>query len=149
MSINVCKPAVQVVALAAVVIYAVVGSPAVAKSKPLDPRIKDVRKVFVKGTNEAADRAREELTKNGCLTLAGAADSADAVMEITADAVSQGGVFGNAGARNWIVSSTLTLRSGDLIWSKSTRQMDAPFRGGGGIAGKLLVNYLSKDAGCK
>jgi len=123
--------------------------PAVGKPKNLDPRIKDVRKVFVKGTNEAAERAREELTKNGCLSLAGSAESADAVMEVNADAVSQGGLLGNAGARNWIVSSTLTLKSGDLIWSKSTRMMDAPFKGGGGVAGKLLVNYLSKDTGCK
>ena len=120
-----------------------------AKPKGLDPRMKDVRKVFVKGTNEAAERAREELTKNGCLSLAGNADVADAVMEINADAVSQGGGFGMGSARNWIVSSTLTLKSGDLVWSKSTRQMDAPFRGGGGVAGKLLVNYLSKDTGCK
>jgi len=134
-----------IVALAIAVLAA---CPVVGKPKNLDPRIKDVRKVFVKGTNEA-ERAREELTKNGCLSLAGSAESADAVMEVNADAVSQGGILGNAGARNWIVSGTLTVKSGDLIWSKSTRVMDAPFRGGGGVAGKLLVNYLSKDAGCK
>jgi len=120
-----------------------------AKTKVLDSRIKDVRKVFVKGNNEAAERVREDLTKNGCLSLAGNAEVADAVMEISTDTSSQGGAFGSIGARNWIVSSTLTLKSGDLIWSKSTRGPDAPFNGGGKTAGKLLVKYLSKDAGCK
>src|SRR5579859_1812479 len=121
----------------------------ISKPKDLDPRLREVRKVFVKGISEPAERAREALTKNSCLALAENSDSADGVLEIASDAASAGGRMGGLGARNWLVSATLTLKSGDLIWSRSTRQTDAPFMGGGKTSGKLLVAYLAKDVGCK
>lgn len=115
-----------------------------------DPRLKSVGSVFVKGNNQAAERARESLRQGKtCFTLAGKAEDADAIMEIATETQSQGGVFGSMGARAWIASATLTLKSGDLVWSRSERFSDAPFMSGGKTAGDLLLNRLAKDAGCK
>jgi hypothetical protein len=119
-----------------------------AKPKDVNPQLKTVRTIFVRGTNEAADHARRALTSNGCLLLAGQADAADGVLEIATDTAPMGGALGGLG-RNWLVSATLTVRaSGDLVWSKSMRQTDAPFMAGGKTSGKLLISYLAKDAGC-
>lgn len=120
-----------------------------SKPRELDPRLKDVRSVFVRGNSEVAEHARNALSNGSCLKLAGNAEGADAVLDIAADTSSEGRVMGGFGARNWIASATLTLKAGDLIWSKSTRQQDAPFVGGGKSSGKLLVAYLKKDVGCK
>lgn len=106
--------------------------------------------VFVSGNNQAAEKARAVL-RNGktCFTLTTKAADGDAVLEITTDTQSQGGTFGAFGGRTWIASGTLTLKSGDLAWSRSERFSDAPFMSGGKTAGDLLVNRLAKDAGCK
>lgn len=119
------------------------------KEKP-DPRLNDVASVFVAGNNQAAEKARVAI-RNGksCFTLAGKAADADAVLEIKADTETQGGTFGSLGARTWIASATLTLKSGDLVWSKSERFNDAPFMSGGKTTGDLLVHRLARDAGCK
>lgn len=120
---------------------------AVGKDSP-DSRVKQVTSVFVAGNNQAAEQAREEIRKNkSCLVLATKADDADAVLAIDTDTKSTGSRgFGEFGQRDWIASGTLTLKSGDLVWSRSERFTDAPFRSGGKVAGKLLVNRLAKDA---
>ena len=61
----------------------------------------------------------------------------------------QGGVVGGLGGRSWIVSGTLTLKSGDLVWSRSERFADAPFMSGGKTAGNLLIRHLADAAGCR
>lgn len=121
------------------------------KDRPVDKRLATVALVFVSGNNQAAERARDTLRDSKtCLGLASNAADADAVLEISSESQSLGGGgFGEFGARSTIASATLTLKSGDLVWSRSQRWSDAPFKSGGKTAGYLLIRDLAKDAGCK
>ena len=122
---------------------------ATGKDRP-DERIKSVTSIFVSGNNQAAEGARRFIGENKtCFTLATKQSDADAILAINADTQTQGGVLGGFGARAWIASATLTLRSGDLVWSHSERWSDDPLRSGGKIAGKLLVNRLARESACK
>lgn len=115
-----------------------------------DKRLQTVVAVFVSGNNQAAEKARETLrSEKTCLRLAPNAAESDAVLEIALESQSQGGILGGFGGRASIASGTLALKSGDLIWSRSYRFSDAPFRSGGKVAGNLLVRRLAKEAGCK
>jgi hypothetical protein len=136
------KPAIALVLLSTL---------AVARDKP-DPRLSGVISIFVSGNNQAAEKARDTLAKDKCFVLATKAADADAVLDIGTTTNSMGldrGSLGQFGAMNWIASGTLTLKSGDLVWSKSERFSDAPFRSGGKIAGKLLISDLARAADCK
>lgn len=127
------------------------GLPIVApcKDKP-DPRLATVTTVFVKGNNQGAKKARATLGSGKTrLSLATKAEGADAVLEVAAESQSMGGGFGGFGGRTWVVSGTLTLESGDLVWSHSQRFSDDPLRSGGKISGELLVKHLAADADCK
>jgi len=120
------------------------------KGRPVDSRLTTVSLVFVSGNNQAAERARDTLRDSKtCLGLALNASDADAVLEISSESQSLGGSLGQMGGRSSIASGTLTLKSGDLVWSRSERFSDAPFMSGGKTAGYLLVRDLAKDAGCK
>jgi hypothetical protein len=133
--------------LLSIFIVAVVGSD--GKEKP-DARLRVVTSVFIAGNNQAAEKARTVLRSGRtCLVLAPRASDADAVLEVSVDTQTQGGMIGGFGGRTWIASGTLTLRSGELIWSRSERFSDAPFMSGGKVSGGLLVGHLSQDAGCK
>src|ERR1035438_5287864 len=116
------------------------------KDKP-DPRLTTVATLFVVGNNPAAEKAREVLREGKtCLSLATKAGDADATLAVSAEGQSMGGSIGGFGGRAWIVSGTLTLKSGDLIWSRSTRNSDAPLMNGGKTGGNLLIKYLVTDA---
>jgi hypothetical protein len=119
------------------------------KDQP-DPRLKDVTAVFVKGNNQAAEAARQAL-KSGktCLALATKESDADATLEIGNDSQSMGGAMGGFGGRTNVVSGALTLKSGDLVWSRSERTSDAPFMSGAKTAGGLLISHLAGDSACK
>ena len=121
-----------------------------AKQKP-DERLRNVNSIFVKGNSQAADRAREMLRegKKTCFSLASKPEDADAVLEIGDSAVGSPGLLGGMGARHNVVSGTLTLSSGDLIWSHSARFSDAPFMSGAKTAADILLSSLAKDAACK
>jgi hypothetical protein len=115
-----------------------------------DPRLQGVTSVFIAGNNQAAEGARAALRRGkSCLVLVDRAPDADAVLEIVTDSQSMGGHLGTFGARNWIASGSLTLKSGELIWSHSERFGDAPFMSGGKTTGDALVRQLGRDAGCK
>lgn len=119
------------------------------KDKP-DARLLTVTSVFVQGNNQAAEGARQTLRSGKtCLTLATKAADADAVLDVNADSQTQGGEIGGFGGRAWIAAGTLTLKSGDLVWSRSDRFSDAPMMSGGKTAGNLLIRHLAEDAGCK
>ena len=122
-----------------------------AKKKQVDERLRSVNTIFVKGNSQAADRAREMLRegKKTCFSVAGRADDADAVLELGDSAVGDPGMLGTLGARHNVVSGTLTLKSGDLVWSHSARFSDAPFMSGAKTAADILLSNLSKDAACK
>ena len=105
---------------------------------------------FIAGNNQAAEKARSVLrSRRTCLVLAPKATDADAVLEISVDTQTQGGMIGGFGGRTWIASGTLTLRSGELIWSRSVRFSDAPLISGGKTSGGSLVHELANDSGCK
>jgi len=78
-----------------------------------------------------------------CFTLVSNPKDADAVFEMGADTARDSALLHT---RDWIVSATLTLKSGDLIWSHSERFSDAPFMSGGKTAGKLLYLDLRREA---
>ena len=119
-----------------------------AKDHP-DERLRSVRTLFVAGNNQAAEKARQILRDGKtCFALSTKGDAADATLEIAAESQTMGGGFGSLGARTWIASGNLTLRSGDLIWSHSQRFSDDPLRSGGKIAGELLLKRLASE-GCK
>ena len=113
-----------------------------------DPRLKNVHSVFIAGNNQAAQNAREEMRKDAdkgksCFSLVSNPKDADAVFEMGSDSARNSGLMDT---RDWIVSATLTLKSGDLIWSNSERFSDAPFMSGGKTAGKLLYLDLRHEA---
>jgi hypothetical protein len=136
-------------ALATLVALVVSMGVAMPKDHP-DERLKSVTSVFVSGNNQAAEGARETLQSNKtCLSLATKAPDADAVLDVNTDTQREDGSFGGFGGRTWIAAGTLTLKSGDLIWSRSERFSDAPFKSGGKTVGNLLVRHLADSAGCK
>jgi hypothetical protein len=112
--------------------------------------LKGVNSVFVSGNNQAAEAARQVLQEGKtCLTLATKASDADAVLDVSAEAQRQAGMIGGFGGRSWIASGVLTLKSGDLVWSRSERFSDAPLKSGGKTAGSLLIRRLADGVGCK
>lgn len=127
-----------------------VGARAAEKRRGQDERLGRVTSIFVAGNNQAAEGARHTLG-NGktCFVLATKAADADAVLDVTAEAETMGGSLGQFGGRNWVASGTLTLKSGDLIWTHSERFGDSPLRSGGKTAGDLLVRHLAQAAACK
>lgn len=122
-----------------------------AKDAP-DARLQSLRSVFVSGNNQGAEQVREDLKKDaekskGCLTLATNQKDADGTLDIQTDGnSSMGGGMGSLGGRNWIVSGTVTLKSGDLVWSHSERFSDTPLKSGAKTAGKLVYSKLRKAA---
>ena len=135
-----------------VVLVVLLVSMAFGRGKPQsDPRLKEVRSIFVAGNNQAAEKAREEMRNDAdrgksCFSLATNPKDADAVLELGTDTARDSELLGT---RAWIVSGTLTLKSGDLIWSHSERFSDAPFMSGGKTAGKLVYLDLRHEACAK
>lgn len=115
----------------------------------VDPRLKDVRTVFVTGNNQAAEKIRSEMRtdagkKRSCLSLITNPSQADATLEVAADR----NLTRNSVTResDWIINGTLTTKSGDIIWSSHAQFSDAPFMSGGDTAGKILYRHLKSDA---
>lgn len=115
-----------------------------------DERLKSVSSIFVSGNNQAAEGARQAI-KNGktCFVLADKAVGADATLEIANENQSMGGHIGALGGRSSVVSGTLTLSTGELVWSRSEQASDAPMMSGAKTAGNLLVRHLADEAACK
>ncbi|MCU1336351.1 MAG: hypothetical protein JWO19_1932 [Bryobacterales bacterium] len=118
-----------------------------AKDKP-DARLREVKKVFVAGNNEAAEKIRSDLRKDmekrqGCLTLVTKPADADATLEVADDSVVR-----ELGTRHDRVTATLTLKSGDLVWSHTDSWSDDPliFQSGVKTAASAIYNWLKKDA---
>jgi hypothetical protein len=134
----------------AIVISLLFVIPSAAKDKPV-AALQNVRSVFVLGNSEAADEIRKRMTDNkSCFELATKAGEADATLDLNAHGVADGGEYGRMlGSNNWVISGTVTLKSGDQVWSKSERFADSPFRSGAKTAGKLLLGDLEKASGCK
>jgi hypothetical protein len=122
---------------------------ALAKDTP-DPRLREVKTIFVAGNNEAAEKIRSDLRSDSakgkaCFTLVTKVADADAVLEINDDSVKEPGL---TTGRHDRVTGTLTTNSGDLIWSRTDSFSDAPFMSGVKTAAGLVYKRL-KTAACK
>jgi hypothetical protein len=114
--------------------------------KPI-PELAEANSIFVAGNSQAADQPREVLReRRTCFTLTGKREDADAALEIGDGATADAGVLRT---RTSIVSRTVTLHSGKMVWSNSRRFSDAPFISGSKTAAKLLPGDLVSAADCK
>jgi hypothetical protein len=119
-----------------------------AAADKADARLREVKKLFVAGNNEAAERIRSEIRKDTdsgkvCFGLATKAVDADATLDVADDSVKDSG---NMPGRHDRVTGTLTMKSGDLIWSRTESFSDAPFMSGVKTAAGLVYGRLKKDA---
>lgn len=120
------------------------------KKSTTDPRIREVKTIFVAGNNQAAEEARKVLAAGKtCFALATKQADADATLDLSDQSGMDPGGFGTLGQRHSVVSGTLTLKSGDLLWSHSERWSDRPFKSGAKQGGELLVKRLAREADCK
>jgi hypothetical protein len=115
------------------------------KKADTDPRIQQVRRVFVKGNNEAAVKARENLSKWTCFSLAKNTAEADAVLEFSQQQSVDGAVFSSNRERS-IVSAELTSKDGDVLWSKSATGDAGLINTGAGSAARSVLGHLQRDA---
>jgi folylpolyglutamate synthase/dihydropteroate synthase len=90
-----------------------------AKDKKEDPRLKQVGKIFVAGNSASANALRKAFTDNKwkkvCVSSVTNKDDADAVLEIVESVPL--GERANGTVRLPQSAATLTLTSGDMIWS--------------------------------
>jgi hypothetical protein len=120
-----------------------------AKEKP-HPRLQQVTSIYVKGNNEAADKAREILRKaKTCFSLATNEVEGDAVLDVGQGGEQMPNDLSLAGGREDRVSFSLTLKSGDLLWSDSYKASGALGMGGAKSAADLLMHRLARAADCK
>jgi hypothetical protein len=132
------------VAVAAVALFASV--PAVGlKKRTVDPRLREVRTVFIKGNNEAAVKARDDLSKWTCFRLAKNAGAADAMLEFSQQQSVNGALLSSNRERS-IVSAELTTKDGDVLWSKSATQDAGFINTGAGSAARSVLFHLQRDA---
>ena len=97
-----------------------------AKDKE-DPRLRQVSKIFVTGNSRSANELRKALAdlrknthwKNICISGVSNKDEADSTLDL-AETVPLGG-GGDGSVRLPSSSATITLKSGDLIWSNDSQ----------------------------
>ncbi len=108
---------------------------AAKKPKTADPRLSQIKTVFVKGNNEASVKAREKLEERTCYHLAPSEAKADAVLEL------------ECSVRGGRVSGVLTTtQGGEVVWSGVSS--GEKFRSSYGMAGEevdLLFRKLQND----
>jgi hypothetical protein len=115
------------------------------KKAEVDPRVQQVRSIFIKGNNEAAVKARENLSKWTCFHLAKNASEADGTLEFSQEQSVSGAVFSSNRERS-IVSGELTSKDGDVLWSKSVTQDAGLINTGAGSAAHSVLLHLQQDA---
>lgn len=96
---------------------------AIARDTP-DPRLREGKRIFVSGDNEAAEKIRSGMR---------------------ADSVKEPGL---TTGRHDGVTGTLTTKSGDPIWSRTDSFSDAPFMSGVKTSAGLVYKRL-KAAACQ
>jgi len=116
-----------------------------SKKKTVDPRVRDVRTVFIKGNNEAAVKARQNLSKWTCFRLAGGPGQADATLEFSQQQSVSGSPI-SANRERSIVSAELTTKDGDVVWSGSATQDAGLVNTGAGSAASHVLFLLQADA---
>lgn len=115
------------------------------KTADLDPRVRDVRIVFIKGNNEAAIRARQNLSKWTCFRLANSPGHADAVLDFSQQQSVSGALI-SANRERSIVSAELTAKDGDVLWSGSATEDAGIINTGAGSAAIYVLRQLQAAA---
>jgi hypothetical protein len=115
------------------------------RKKTVNPRVREVRTIFIKGNNEAAVRARESLEKFTCFRLASNPSQADATLELSQQQSVNGAIFLGSRERT-IVSAELTNKDGDLLWSDSATQGAGFINTGAGSAALYILYHLQNNA---
>jgi hypothetical protein len=113
------------------------------EAPPVDPRLKDVRTIFVKGNNEAATIARDKLQEWTCFTLAAKEKKADAILELSDQSSVNGSMISGNRERS-TVSGTLTDQDGDILWSKSSSHDAGIVNTGAGSGAHMVLLYLNQ-----
>lgn len=136
-----------VVAIAALEFLCLPGTALASRRKTadLDPRIRDVRIIFIKGNNEAAVRARQNLSKWTCFRLANSPGRADAVLDFSQQQSVSGALL-SANRERSIVSAELTAKDGDVFWSGSATQDAGIINTGAGSAAIYVLRQLQAAA---
>jgi hypothetical protein len=132
----------RVVSLAVVaIVLAEAGTPPNDKA---DARLKSVTAIFDNSSHPPLRARVDRKIRSGktCFTLAPALSDADAILEIVLDLGEMEAETGTGGA-----TATLTLQSGEEVWSRSERViLQGDFLSD--LVNRLL-NRLAADAGCK
>lgn len=115
------------------------------RKRTVDPRVRDVRTVFIKGNNEAAVKARASLSTWTCFRLAANPGQADATLDFSQQQSVSGAMF-SANRERSIVSAELTSKNGDVLWSQSASQDAGIINTGAGSATHSVLSYLQADA---
>jgi hypothetical protein len=116
-----------------------------SKKKTVDPRVRDVRTIFIKGNNEAAVKARQNLSNWTCFSLASGPGQADATLDFSQQQSVSGALISSNRERS-IVSAELTTKGGDVIWSGNATRDAGLVNTGAGSAAIHLLSLLQADA---
>jgi hypothetical protein len=132
-----------------VILLAVAASVGTPREKP-NPQVAALKgkTVFVKGNNEAAEKIRSLIRedKKACFVLALKEADANATLAVNdQSAIETGGL----NTRNDRVTGTLTVKTGELVWSATDHFSDAPLMSGVKTAAKLLYGRMQRAADCR
>lgn len=116
---------------------------ATAKKKTVDPRVREIKTIFITGSGTAAVKGRERLEEKTCYKLATNKDKADAVLQLNQDVE-------HAAGRGTVTAELTDTKSGDLIWS-SSQKAQTMFSDVGDPADKAMKRILIElnEVGCK
>jgi hypothetical protein len=117
----------------------------VNKKRTTDPRLHQVRTIFIKGNNQAAVTARENLSKWTCFILANNPTQAGATLDLAQQESVNGSIF-SANRERSIITAELTAPDGSVLWNDSATR-DAGFvNTGAGSAAHFILEHLQADA---
>ena len=117
------------------------GNASTSRKGPADPRVRDVRTIFIKGNNEAAVKARQNLANWTCFRLANNPSRADATLDFSQQQSVSGAIF-SANQERSIVSAELTAKDGDVLWSGSATEDAGLINTGAGSAARYVLYQL-------
>jgi hypothetical protein len=113
----------------------------VNKKRATDPRLHQVRTIFIKGNNQAAVTARENLSKWTCLILANNPSQADATLDLAQQESVNRSIF-SANRERSIITAELSATDASVLWNDSATR-DAGFvNTGAGGAAHFILEHL-------
>jgi hypothetical protein len=114
-----------------------------AGSKKVDPRVREIKTIYITGTGTAVIKARDRLEEKTCYKLAPSKEKADAVLTLQQDVFHQRGM-------GTVTGELADAKSGDLLWS-SSQKATTMFADVGDPADKAMKRILDElnKVGCK